>query len=107
METYGYRFSFGPWNIHDGSDPFGPPVRPKQDFSGKLRVYQELDITGVQLHDDDAVPELNTLTPAQIRHQAQMLRRQLDERGLVAEFVAPRLWEDPMTIDGAFTETGP
>ena len=23
-----YRFSFGPWNIHEGADPFGPPVRP-------------------------------------------------------------------------------
>jgi xylose isomerase len=29
MEKYGYRFSFGPWNIADGADPFGPPcVRP-------------------------------------------------------------------------------
>ena len=23
-----FRFSFGPWNIHEGADPFGPPVRP-------------------------------------------------------------------------------
>ena len=22
-----YRFTFGPWNISAGSDPFGPPVR--------------------------------------------------------------------------------
>jgi xylose isomerase len=22
-----YRFTFGPWNISTGADPFGPPVR--------------------------------------------------------------------------------
>ena len=29
MEKHGYRFSFGPWNIHEGADPFGPAVRPE------------------------------------------------------------------------------
>jgi hypothetical protein len=24
MEKFGYRFSFGPWNISEGADPFGP-----------------------------------------------------------------------------------
>ena len=28
MDKHGYRFSFGPWNIHEGADPFGPEVRP-------------------------------------------------------------------------------
>jgi len=22
-----FRFTFGPWNIHEGADPFGPMVR--------------------------------------------------------------------------------
>ena len=26
-----YRFSFGPWNISEGADPFGPPVRDPVD----------------------------------------------------------------------------
>jgi len=43
MEKLGYRFSFGPWNIHEGTDPFGPPVRPARDFDDKLVVYKELD----------------------------------------------------------------
>ena len=44
MEKNGYRFSFGPWNIHEGADPFGPPVRPTRDFESKLTVYyEELD----------------------------------------------------------------
>jgi len=35
--------------------------------------------------------------------EAKAMRARLDERGLVAEFVAPRLWEHPLTIDGAIT----
>jgi xylose isomerase len=107
MEKYGYRFSFGPWNIHEGADPFGPPVRPSLEFDQKLAVYKDLDFDAVQFHDDDAVPDLDDLSPAQIREQAKALNRRLSDLGLVAEFVAPRLWEHPMTIDGAFTANDP
>ena len=107
MEKYGYRFSFGPWNIHEGADPFGPPVRPARDFDDKLTVYEELGFDAVQFHDDDAVPDLDDLSPAQIREAARAVRQKLDDNGLVAEFVAPRLWEHPMTIDGAFTSNDP
>jgi xylose isomerase len=103
MEKYGYRFSFGPWNIHEGADPFGPPVRPMVSFDDKLKVFGELGFDAVQFHDDDAVPNLDDLSAAEIRKQAQEMRKKLDDHGLVAEFVAPRLWEHPMTIDGAFT----
>ena len=103
MEKYGYRFSFGPWNIHEGADPFGPPVRPARDFEWKLAIFKELDFDAVQFHDDDAVPGLDDLSAEQIRQRARDMRQKLSENGLTAEFVAPRLWEHPMTIDGAFT----
>jgi xylose isomerase len=103
MEKYGYRFSFGPWNISEGADPFGPEVRPAVPFADKLKIYQELGYDAVQFHDDDAVPDLDNLSPAQIEEQARQLRTVLDDYGLVAEFVAPRLWEHPLTVDGAFT----
>ncbi|MBV9122576.1 MAG: xylose isomerase, partial [Planctomycetes bacterium] len=32
-----YRFTFGPWNISTGADPFGPPVRKELAFAAKLR----------------------------------------------------------------------
>jgi xylose isomerase len=102
-----FRFSFGPWNIHEGADPFGPPVRDSLPFHEKLALYQRLGFGAVQFHDDDAVPNLNDLTPAQISAAASRLKENLDEHGLVAEFVAPRLWEDPRTIDGAFTSNDP
>lgn len=103
MEKYGYRFSFGPWNIHEGADPFGPAVRPSISFAAKLAVYKDLGFDAVQFHDDDAVPRLDDLTPAQIRAEAAAWRQTLADNGLTAEFVAPRLWEHPMTVDGAFT----
>jgi xylose isomerase len=98
-----FRFSFGPWNIHEGADPFGPPVRPAVAFAEKLKLYKRLGFDGVQFHDDDAAPNLNDLSSAEIERAAKEMRRMLDGEGLIAEIVAPRLWEDPRTIDGAYT----
>jgi xylose isomerase len=72
-------------------------------FSKKLKLFRPLGYEGVQFHDDDAVPGMNDLDGAGICKQAAKLKRQLDGEGLVAEFVAPRLWEDRRTIDGAYT----
>jgi xylose isomerase len=107
MEKYGYRFSFGPWNIHEGADPFGPPVRPSRTFDQKLAVYRELGFDAVQFHDDDAVPDLDGLSATEIRKGARLMAEKLRDQGLVAEFVAPRLWEHSNTIDGAFTSNDP
>ncbi len=107
MEKYGYRFSFGPWNIHEGADPFGPEVRSSLAFDRKLELYNQMGFDAVQFHDDDAVPGLDDLTPAQIDKAARELKAKLDAHGLVAEFVAPRLWFDPRTIDGGYTSNDP
>lgn len=98
-----FRFSFGPWNIHEGHDPFGPAVRDSIAFNRKLGLYRKLGFGAVQFHDDDAVPNLNDLSPAQIAKEARGVARALKRHGLAAEFVAPRLWEDPRTIDGGYT----
>jgi len=97
-----YRFSFGPWNIHTGADPFGPPVRDEFSFAEKLEFYKQLGFDGVQFHDDDVVSSADAPWSQQ-EAEAKAMRARLDERGLVAEFVAPRLWEHPLTIDGAIT----
>jgi len=102
-----YRFSFGPWNIHEGADPFGPTVRPTVRFGKKLKMYKQLGFDGMQFHDDDAVPDVEQLQPAQIARKAAAVKRLLDGEGLVAEFVAPRLWEHPKGIDGAYTANDP
>jgi len=97
-----YRFSFGPWNISTGADPFGPPARKEIAFAAKIREYKKLGFDGVQLHDDDAVPEIDQ-DPAMIEKSAARVKKMLDGEGLFAEIVAPRLWEHPRTIDGGYT----
>jgi xylose isomerase len=101
--TTDYRFSFGPWNIHEGADPFGPAVRPTVEFAQKLKVYKQLGFDGVQFHDDDAVPDIDKKSDEQVRGDAKRMKKLLDDHGLVAEFTAPRLWEDPRGVDGGFT----
>lgn len=102
-----FRFSFGPWNIHEGADPFGPEVRQSIPFNRKLEAYKAMGFDGVQFHDDDAVPDMAKLTPAEIIKQAAALKKTLDDHGLTAEFVAPRMWFDPHTIDGGYTNNCP
>ena len=102
-----YRFSFGPWNIHQGADPFGPVVRDSMAFAKKIACYRKLGFEGVQFHDDDAVPEMNLLGEKEIIRKAKAMKSVLDDAGLVAEFVAPRLWEDARTIDGGYTSNDP
>jgi xylose isomerase len=102
-----FRFSFGPWNIHEGADPFGPMVRKSIEFNNKLQTYKQLGFDGVQFHDDDAVPNMNELSQGEIIAEAKAVKAKLDAHGLTAEFVAPRLWEDPRTIDGGYTSNDP
>jgi xylose isomerase len=102
-----YRFSIGPWNLGRGSDPFGPPVRPAVAFDDVLDAAIALGFEGIQFHDDDAVPDLEQLTPARITAEAEAMRKRLADRGLVAEFVAPRLWEHERGIDGGYTSNDP
>ena len=102
-----FRFTFGPWNIHEGADPFGPAVRETIEFNKKISLYKKLGFDGVQFHDDDAVPDMNNLSSEKIIKEASAVGMKLKNHGLIAEFVAPRLWEDPMTIDGGYTSNDP
>ena len=98
-----FRFSFGPWNIHEGADPFGPEVRRNIPFNEKLASYKKMGFDGVQFHDDDAVPNLSEKSASEIIKEAGQVKKTLDAHGLIAEFVAPRMWFDPHTIDGGYT----
>src|SRR5438270_781752 len=101
----GYRFTFGPWNLSTGEDPFGPAVRKELAFATKVREYKKLGFDGIQLHDDDAVePDLD---PAYSARAAGRVKKMLDGEGLFCEIIAPRLWMHPKTIDGGFTSNSP
>jgi xylose isomerase len=96
-----YRFTFGPWNVSTGADPFGPPARDEVAWADKIRSYKKLGFDGVQFHDDDVVPA--DLDPKATRKGVAEVRKILDGEGLFCEFIAPRLWEHPQTVDGAYT----
>jgi xylose isomerase len=100
-----YRFTFGPWNISTGADPFGPPVRAEVEFAAKIREYKKLGFSGVQFHDDDVCPA--DWSWQATREGAARVKKMLDGEGLFCEFIAPRLWEHPETIDGGYTANDP
>ena len=96
-----FKFSAGPWNIHPGADPFGPPVRGEMSFEQKLKIFKDLGFEYVQFHDDDAVPD--GASPSERQKKAAQVRKLLDDHGLKAEICAPRHWEDARGIDGPVT----
>ena len=98
-----FKFSAGPWNVHEGADAFGPEVRESIDFEKKVIKFKEIGLDAVQFHDDDAVPDMNSMSEEQIKQEARDVKALLNREGLDAEFVAPRLWMDPHTADGGFT----
>src|SRR5436189_938250 len=107
MANNRYRFCFGPWNISEGQDPYGPTTRPPQSFDWKLNQLKKLGFDAMMFHDDDAVPDIDGKSDAQLRAETRLLKRKLADAGVAAEMVAPRLWFSPMTIDGAYTSNDP
>jgi xylose isomerase len=106
-KKHNYKFCFGPWNISEGQDPYGPTTRPPQSFDWKLEKLKGMGFDAMMFHDDDAVPDIDNKSEAQIRKEAKELKKRLDGMGIKAEMVAPRLWFSPKTIDGAYTSNDP
>lgn len=102
-----YKFSVGPWNISEGLDPYGPAVRPLQSFDWKFEKVRKAGFEAMMFHDDDIVPDIDDKSDAQIIREAKALKKKLDDAGMIAEIVAPRLWFSPRTIDGAYTSNDP
>src|SRR5689334_827629 len=102
-----YKFCFGPWNLSEGQDPYGPTTRPAQTFDWKLAQLKQLGFDAMMFHDDDAVPDIDSKSESQIRKETRELKKKLDGEGIAAQMVAPRLWFSPMTIDGAYTSNDP
>ena len=102
-----FKFSAGPWNVHEGADAFGPKIRKSIPIEEKMFRYKQIGFDAMQFHDDDAVPDMNSLNEDQIIQAARQVKNKLDQNGLAAEFVAPRLWEDPRTADGGYTSNNP
>jgi len=100
-----FKYSVGPWNTHPGADSYGPETRKDIPFEEKIKKFAQLGFGAVQFHDDDVVPNLNDYSVEEIKEKARDVKKLLDKYGMAAEFVAPRLWMDPRTIDGGYMST--
>ncbi len=100
-----FKFSVGPWNVHEGADSYGPATRKPYTFEEKIKRFKEIGFDAIQFHDDDAVPNMNELSVEEIKAEARKVKQLLDKYDLKAEFVAPRLWMDERTADGGFMST--
>nr|WP_240963706.1 TIM barrel protein [Luteolibacter luteus] len=78
-------------------------MRSEFPHEKKFALYKPLGFDGVQFHDDDVVPDLDEQSPDGIVRKCAEVKGMLDNQGLVPEFVAPRLWFAPQTIDGGYT----
>ncbi len=96
-----FRFSVGPWNLHPGADPFGPPVREEFSWDQKMKIFKEIGFDAIQFHDDDVCPA--DLSVQETSKRVKEMKKQLKDLGFAAEFVAPRLWEHANTVDGGWT----
>jgi xylose isomerase len=96
-----FRFSVGPWNLHPGADPFGPPVREEFTWDQKMKIFKDIGFDAIQFHDDDVCPA--DLNAKDTSTKTREMKKHLADLGFAAEFVAPRLWEHPDTIDGGWT----
>jgi xylose isomerase len=100
-----FVFSAGVWNLNTGSDPFGPAVRPERDLAEKLAIFKKLGFDYVQLHDDDCVPM--DVPASKVTEEAARVNRLCADHGMTIEFIAPRIWEDPVFTDGGITGNDP
>src|SRR5256714_10667591 len=78
-----YRFCFGPWNLSEGSDPYGPTTRPAKDFDWKLAQLKKHGFEAMMFHDDDAVPDIDQKSGQQIQQEARELKKRLANEGVI------------------------
>jgi len=44
-----FRFSVGPWNVHEGADAFGPEVRKSIALEKKMEKFKEIGFDAVAI----------------------------------------------------------
>ncbi|MGO4376551.1 hypothetical protein AB4Z21_38510, partial [Paenibacillus sp. MCAF20] len=69
-----FKYSVGPWNVHNGADTYGPPVRKEIEFEEKIRAFAEIGFSAIQFHDDDVVPNMNDLSEEEIKSEARKMK---------------------------------
>ena len=105
QEVVDFKFSFGPDSLSSGTDPYGPAIREPYTLDEITDIAQSLGFSGLQFHDDDICPEEAPYNDMKVA--AKEMRKKLRESGLEVEYLVPRLWDHPFTVDGGPTANGP
>ena len=45
-----FRYSVGPWNVHEGADAYGPATRETIDLEEKIKTFAEMGFDAIQLY---------------------------------------------------------
>ena len=108
-ETYGYRFSFGPWNIHEGADPFGPTVRPSRRSSPRsCGCTRSSASTPCSSTTTTPCRTWTSSRPAEIAKQAPALQQDARRRRAWWPSSSPRgCGSTRRRIDGGYTANDP
>ncbi len=96
-----FRFTAGPWNIHEGNETFGPGHRKSIPLEEKMKKYAEIGLAGMQFHDDDAVPDMNNMTEKQIIDYAKDVKAMLDKYGAASPLPARKTANSPSGVPAA------
>ena len=62
-----FKFSVGPWNVHEGADAFRAGGQESNTFEKKAEKFKEIGFDAVQFHDDDVVPGMNNISEEAIK----------------------------------------
>ena len=86
-----YKFCFGPWNLSEGQDPYGPTTRAPQTFDWKLEQLKNLGF--------DAMAYVGALPRASVGeiHVSGHARNDADGRTILIDDhgsrVSPGVWQ--------------
>ncbi len=101
-----HRFTFGLWTVgNQGRDPFGHEVRPALDPVDSVRALADLGAYGVNLHDNDLVP--NGANAGEREAIVKRFRAALDDTGMKVPMATTNLFSLPIFKEGAFTANDP
>jgi xylose isomerase len=97
-----HHFTFGLWTVgNTGRDPFGEPVRAPLPPVRIVEKLAELGAYGVNLHDNDLVPQ--GATAADRDRIVREFKAALTATGMKVPMATTNLFGDPVFRDGAFT----
>ena len=101
------RFSVGLSDIHPRAGGSPPPerrspLRPTAALAETFALLKQIGISAVQFYDDDLVPDIDSSSATQIMAGTRRVKQLLDDHGLAAESVVPRLPHSSPATDSAF-----